>query len=52
MGKRQKEAHPLDHPILLVFVVGGVTMGEVKMAVDHFVGKKYNGQVCGQCMIR
>lgn len=45
MAAAKMESHPLDHPVLVVFVVGGVSLGEVKMVLDHFANKKYQGKV-------
>lgn len=37
--------HPSDHPLLIIFMVGGVTVSEVKMVKDILTAHKPGAQV-------
>ena len=37
--------HPGDHPLLIIFMVGGVTVSEVKMVKDLVATRKPGTQV-------
>lgn len=41
--------HPSDHPLLILFVVGGVTVSEAKMIKDLVPSLKPGTQVLSLC---
>ncbi|XP_010187215.1 PREDICTED: sec1 family domain-containing protein 2, partial [Mesitornis unicolor] len=45
MFMKVNRLHPGDHPLLIIFMVGGVTVSEVKMVKDLVAARKPGAQV-------
>ncbi|NXF93039.1 SCFD2 protein, partial [Eubucco bourcierii] len=45
MFMKVNRPHPGDHPLLIIFVLGGVTVSEVKMMKDVVATRKPGSQV-------